>query len=203
MICAWDDEEDLYTHLGHAATNIGLMLWALVRGKLTSDDLQDAATNGTRRQNRKRRQFPQRRVRHQSSVSEAPSTSNGTQGPKLEPVEAAEYQKMLRASGFKTDPGSFPQGRGSGVHLGILDEECPLTGGSYSGTKLPGQSIARAGGYGRNQRRGSMWEAEDGRLARAGPIDKAPIERGALRGLLSRAFVRQDWNGVIIRLSVG
>src|SRR5262245_46631582 len=43
MDCAWDDEEDLKTHLGHAATNIGFMLWALKRNKFNKTDLQNAA----------------------------------------------------------------------------------------------------------------------------------------------------------------
>jgi hypothetical protein len=41
--CAWDDQEDLETHLGHAATNIAFMLWGLKRNKFTRTDLQNAA----------------------------------------------------------------------------------------------------------------------------------------------------------------
>jgi hypothetical protein len=43
MLCAWDDEEDMLTHLGHAACNIGFMLWALIMGKVTRRDFQRAA----------------------------------------------------------------------------------------------------------------------------------------------------------------
>jgi len=43
MECAWDDQEDLETHLGHAATNIAFILWALARGKVTRDDFRNAA----------------------------------------------------------------------------------------------------------------------------------------------------------------
>jgi hypothetical protein len=43
MLCAWDEEEDIFTHLGHAATNIGFILWALIRGKVTRRDFQRAA----------------------------------------------------------------------------------------------------------------------------------------------------------------
>jgi hypothetical protein len=43
MLCVWDDEEDMLTHLGHAATNIGFILWALIRGKVTRRDFQRAA----------------------------------------------------------------------------------------------------------------------------------------------------------------
>lgn len=28
MLCVWDEEEDIWTHLGHAATNIAFILWA-------------------------------------------------------------------------------------------------------------------------------------------------------------------------------
>ena len=35
MLCAWDDEEDMLTHLGHTACNIGFILWALIKGKVT------------------------------------------------------------------------------------------------------------------------------------------------------------------------
>jgi Domain of unknown function (DUF5664) len=43
MECAWDDQEDLETHLGHAATNIAFLLWGLKRNKFTRTDLQNAA----------------------------------------------------------------------------------------------------------------------------------------------------------------
>ena len=43
MLCAWDDEESIFTHFGHAATNIGFILWALARGKVTRRDFQRAA----------------------------------------------------------------------------------------------------------------------------------------------------------------
>jgi hypothetical protein len=43
MDCAWDEKEPLETHLGHAATNIGFILWALKRGIITKADLQNAA----------------------------------------------------------------------------------------------------------------------------------------------------------------
>jgi hypothetical protein len=44
MLCAWDEEESIWTHLGHAATNIAFILWALKRGKVTRADFQNAAT---------------------------------------------------------------------------------------------------------------------------------------------------------------
>lgn len=43
MDCPWDEEESLETHLGHAATNIAFLLWALKRGKVCKADLQIAA----------------------------------------------------------------------------------------------------------------------------------------------------------------
>jgi hypothetical protein len=43
MDASWDDTESLETHLGHAATNIGFILWALKRGKVTREVLQNIA----------------------------------------------------------------------------------------------------------------------------------------------------------------
>jgi hypothetical protein len=43
VLCVWDEEESLWTHLGHAATNIGFILWALARGKVSRRDFQRAA----------------------------------------------------------------------------------------------------------------------------------------------------------------
>jgi hypothetical protein len=43
MLCAWDEDESLETHLGHAATNIGFILWALKRRKISRESLQSAA----------------------------------------------------------------------------------------------------------------------------------------------------------------
>lgn len=43
MDAPWDEEEDLTTHLGHAATNIAFILWALKRGRITREDFQRIA----------------------------------------------------------------------------------------------------------------------------------------------------------------
>jgi hypothetical protein len=43
VLCVWDEEEDLWTHLGHAATNIGFILWGMARGKVSRRDFQRAA----------------------------------------------------------------------------------------------------------------------------------------------------------------
>jgi hypothetical protein len=43
MECSWDEQEDFETHLGHAACNIGFILWALKRGMVTKRDFQRAA----------------------------------------------------------------------------------------------------------------------------------------------------------------
>lgn len=42
MLCAWDEDESLETHLGHAATNIGFILWALKRQKVTKESFRRA-----------------------------------------------------------------------------------------------------------------------------------------------------------------
>jgi len=39
----WDNDEDFYTHLGHAACNIAFILWARRRGKISHEDYQNAA----------------------------------------------------------------------------------------------------------------------------------------------------------------
>ena len=39
----WEEEEILETHLGHAATNIAFILWALRRGKIQSEDFRNVA----------------------------------------------------------------------------------------------------------------------------------------------------------------
>lgn len=39
----FDETEDIYTHLGHSACNIGFILWALRRGIITREDFQNAA----------------------------------------------------------------------------------------------------------------------------------------------------------------
>ncbi len=38
-----DPDEDMLTHLGHAATNIGFILWAMKRDKVTREDFQNIA----------------------------------------------------------------------------------------------------------------------------------------------------------------
>jgi hypothetical protein len=44
MLCAWDEEKDIWTHLSHTATNIAFILWALAsEGKVTGRDFQRAA----------------------------------------------------------------------------------------------------------------------------------------------------------------
>jgi hypothetical protein len=42
MEAPYEEEEDFWTHLGHAACNIGFMLWALKRGIVTAQDYRDA-----------------------------------------------------------------------------------------------------------------------------------------------------------------
>jgi hypothetical protein len=39
----FDEQEDPYTHLGHAACNIGFILWAMKRGIVTREDFVNAA----------------------------------------------------------------------------------------------------------------------------------------------------------------
>ena len=42
ILAPHDTEETIQTHLGHAATNIGFILWALKRGRVTLDDFRNA-----------------------------------------------------------------------------------------------------------------------------------------------------------------
>jgi hypothetical protein len=42
MLCSFDEDESIETHLGHAATNIGFILWALKRGRVTRESFQRA-----------------------------------------------------------------------------------------------------------------------------------------------------------------
>jgi len=76
VLCVWDEEESLWTHLGHAATNIGFILWALARGKVSRRDFQRAAVVA---QDEKREAEARMLMQQQQTILKAQATQLQTE----------------------------------------------------------------------------------------------------------------------------